>query len=497
MAPYSSKNIATKESRNDLFSIEIEQTALASLIQYPKYISDYFGIIKSDFFESKVHSVIYSSIIALFFEKGDLDKNLLVEKVRNLGITNQENIPIFDYIVEVLAERVVSEASIDDYFREIYKLYKLRQAKKAFELASRRIHEMVDRPIEEIFPSLEAIAMDACTVDIEDSYTPVDIFGTMQDEIEARANAPQPDGILTGYPEFDKRYGGLRFKQLYIIAAPRGMGKSAFVNFTGYQAAKIAENNVKVLVLDTELTTKEVQDRNASFLSGVKEIKISRGTYIKNMNERAALDRAFREANKLRGKVHHIYVENKEIDEIVSIAKRWFYLNVEEGENCLIVYDYFKLTENVNDAWSGSQVLGTKVDKIKKLVAELPRTTALAAVQLTNAGNVAMSEKMSWYASNVYQLTPKTEEQLQEYGTEFGTHNLFQLKARSQGEEAPGPNPVVITELANGEKKVQQDYINFELDNFRFKEKGTLRDIVKRGLRVLPLSESGEDADIF
>lgn len=262
------------------------------------------------------------------------------------------------------------------------------------------------------------------------------------------------------------------------------------VNFMAYSVAGNKKNNCRVLILDTELETDRIIARNLSALSGVNEFKIKHGLWVNNQFDKNKVHAALNTLEKYQGRVHHEYVANRSIDEVISIAKRWYVQNIKEGENCLIVYDYLKSTQdNISNAFESYELLGMKTDKLKKLVSELPRTAGLTAVQINRTGGTAMSSQIEWHCSNMYRLEKKSIEEITEGGKEFGTHKLVEVLARVQGEGALGADNYVKRATKDGDEYVQ-NYINFKIDSFNVLECGSAVDVFGKTLGQAQLKQN-------
>ena len=152
-----------------------------------------------------------------------------------------------------------------------------------------------------------------------------------------------------------------------------------------------------------------------------------------------------------------MHVSNKSIDQICSLIKRWYY-NVGRGNQCLVVYDYVKLTgEKVGQNWAEYQAIGEKINRLKE-VAEEVNSPMLTAMQLNrsaegsnrvdnNSSAISLSDRLQWFAAFVGIFRQKDEDELlldNEYDEngnltrDFGTHKLIPVKSRFQGRDAMG-----------------------------------------------------------
>ena len=181
----------------------------------------------------------------------------------------------------------------------------------------------------------------------------------------------------------------------------------------------------------------------------------------------------------------HHHVGNKNVDQICSLIRRWHFKHVGRGEPCLIVYDYVKLTgEKVGNNWAEYQAIGDKIDKLKKIAEEI-NAPLLTAMQLNRSGEsatddssaIALSDRLQWFATFVAIFRRKTLEEIAVDGEQFGTHKLIPLKSRHQGQHAPGHQDLIRRSI-NGKFRYVQNFLNFNVDNFRVDEQGSLIDIV-------------------
>lgn len=460
---------------------EIERACLAGFLKWPKNISDYLGLLSPSHFYNRIHAAIYSAITNLFKEIGNVDQIMVAEKLSAIGLTRFEDLNILDYI-ESLSYMNVKEEVIGQYVANILKYNYARKVDTALDTSKKELRSNIDQPLGSLVNIVDRTLEEAGTENIADEDKPIDVFTTMPYRLIEWAENPKPMFLKTPFDVFTKMYGGFSFGDLYVIAAGPKVGKSTMVNYFAYEVAGLPENNCLALVLDTELETDRIIARNLSSLSGVNEYKIKTGKFLNNISDKNKVFSALNSLEKYQGKVHHKYVANKSIDEVISIARRWYAQNVKNGENVLIVYDYLKSTqENIGSAFQSFELLGMKTDKLKKLASELPRTACLTAVQTNRQNQAAMSSQIEWFCSNMYRLEKKSPEEITASGKDFGTHKLIEVRARVQGEEAAGADNYILKKTAEGNEYVE-NYINFKIENFKVTECGTALDMYKKGL---------------
>jgi replicative DNA helicase len=84
--------------------------------------------------------------------------------------------------------------------------------------------------------------------------------------IEARARDPERHAVMTGISRFDTRIGGLKPERLITVAAPPGLGKSAWA---GTVACYNALRGVPSLIISLEMSRQELIER---FLAGEAQV---------------------------------------------------------------------------------------------------------------------------------------------------------------------------------------------------------------------------------
>tara|TARA_Y100001973_G_scaffold93175_2_gene143753 strand:- start:96 stop:920 length:825 start_codon:yes stop_codon:yes gene_type:complete len=251
-------------------------------------------------------------------------------------------------------------------------------------------------------------------------------------------------------------------------------------------------NNVPVLMLDTEMSTLDIQFRTASAITNVPMWYLETGNWRKN-KELTSKVRSNLNEDKSTLKCHHAFVGNKTIDQICSLVRRWHLSAVGRGNPCIISYDYVKLTgEKVGQNWAEHQAIGDKIDKLKKLAEEV-NAPLITAMQMNRAGEnhnrrgaevtddssaISLSDRLQWFCSFVAIFRRKTLDELGDDGENFGTHKLVPLKTRFQGKDAVGHHDLIRRPMADGTFKWNNNFLNFTVDNFNVEERGSLRDII-------------------
>jgi replicative DNA helicase len=259
------------------------------------------------------------------------------------------------------------------------------------------------------------------------------------------------------------------------------------------------------------MSTDEIRWRAISSKSGVPQWYIETGQWRQNEDMVTKVRAAMKSINEIRDKklVTHFHVGNKNIDQVISIIRRWYYKNVKPGQPCIIAYDYLKLTlgDSVEKNWGEYQVLGEKIDRLKRLAEEL-NCVIVTAIQLNRSGEnhnkksvdvaddstaIAITDRLQWLAAFVAIFRRKTLDEMMLDGPEFGTHKLVPLKTRFQGRDAAGHHDLVKRIDLDGKQRYVNNYLNFSVTNFDVAEMGSLRDIVALEAQKYNLDDKNKD----
>jgi len=493
---------------DSIYSIQVEKHVLGGLIKIPKSFADVERYITEKDFVNEVHQTVFRVLREVILDRGTVDTVILSEKIKNIGISFKDDINIYEYL-EAISFSQITYRAIIEAAQELKKLTVRRELYHKCDEIKRFIKENGEEEIDSIVGEVDALYGEQLrSYEIEDE--PINIFESMRDNVEERGNNPQNDmGIQTPYPEFNRLYGGLRTGNLYAIVARPGQGKTTWLNDLCFKTAKM--NKIPVLILDTEMSSIDIQSRIASALTGVAPWYIETGNWRKNPELIDKVREGLKEVHKEN--LHHFFVGNKNIDQICSLVRRWHLTHVGRGNPFVLGYDYIKLTgEKVGNNWAEHQAIGDKIDKLKKLSEEL-ECPLITAMQLNRSGEnfnrraggvvddssaISLSDRLQWFASFVAIFRRKIVEEIAEDGEQFGTHKLIPLKTRFQGKDAAGHHDIVRRLSQDGEERWVNNYLNFNCENFGVTEMGSLRDVDARAReQYLVEGENPNDGDVI
>ena len=478
-----------------IYSNHVESHVLSGLLKHPEVLPEVDSFVNAADFYNDIHQTIYCILREAILNGEKTDKVLIATKIANLGISSKDDIDIYDYI-NTLSYSSVARDGVIDSCKELVKLRVRRELTETADQIKEHVTNCSNEDLGSIIASTDAIYSDKISsYSFEDD--PQNVFDDLEFKIEERGNNPTDDtGLATTYDEFNRLFGGLRDGNIYAIVSRPAQGKTTFINELCLGAA--IKNDVPVLVLDTEMTTDEIQFRMAAAKTGVPLWFLETGKWRSKPEMVEKVRGYFNELKK--HKYYHYHVRNKTTDEICAIIRRWHMKYVGRGNKCVIAYDYVKMTgDKVGKNWAEHQAIGEKIDKLKRVSEEI-NAPLITAMQMNrsgesfnrNSGNlvddssaISLSDRLQWFATFVAIFRRKTLDEIAMDGDRFGTHKLIPLKTRFQGRDAAGHQDLLrrrTSETVNG-KTVQSDkfvnnFLNFRVENFQVKEEGSLQDII-------------------
>ncbi len=488
-----------------IYSSQVERHVLSGLIKYQNLFADVDVFLnESDFFH-EVHSIVYAVYKNTRYKGEKVDKVLLAEKIKNLGISFKDDINIYDYIDNLSFSQITEEATMSAC-KELVKLRIRREISQTADKLKTFVGKSGDEAVDKIIAEADSIYNQKISSYISNDE-PINLFEGVEDIIEEIGNNPKEEvGLVTSYPEFNRLYGGLKNGNIYAIVSRPGQGKSTWINDICFNASINSKNKTKTLILDTEMQTFDIQLRMVSSLSGVPMWYLETGNWRRNEDMTKKVREAWVKVKNYE--YYHYHVGSKNIDQICSIIRRWYLSKVGRGNQALIAYDYVKLTgEKVGQNWAEHQAIGDKIDKLKRISEEI-HCPVITAMQLNRTGEnfnrnssaviddssaIALSDRLQWFASFVAIFRRKTLDELALDGQQFGTHKLVPTKTRFQGKEAAGHQDLVRRLDPTGKEIWAQNYLNYNVQNFKIEERGSLETIAQRQREQYELNDTNEN----
>ena len=260
-------------------------------------------------------------------------------------------------------------------------------------------------------------------------------MGDETEEVLARRaeNPSQVPGLEVGWTQYDRLTNGAQPGDLIVVCAPSKTGKS--VTLTNWATKLSIIDQLPVLYIDTEMNSREQEDRILANLTGIPHDEIVSGMYVLDTVNGAAQEKIqklkeAREKLKL-GNYYHIYMPQFTIEKVSSLARKF---QMQFGIVALF-FDYIKIPSNQADFRTAQeyQKLGFFTSGLKDLAGmlQIPVFTACQAnrndvdPEDPDESNIGGSYRILQLATKLMFLYNKSEEKIAKDGFANGNQQLF------------------------------------------------------------------------
>ena len=257
------------------YSLTAEQSLLGSLLINPEALSQVGDKVKASDFFLKSHAGIYSAILDINRQSGELDVVTLLEAIDKLHLYDSREAA--ENYLRQLSEVVPSALNILDYARIVLEKSALRRLIEYGEQLSQKAYteeESADSLISYAESELQKIAIGR---DSRTFYRLDDLISDVYQRLMKLVSDPSAfDGLNTGYSEVDKILGGINSTDLVLIGARPGMGKTSFALNV---ATNVALNTRrKVAIFSLEMSADQIASRILSATALVDSAAMRAGT---------------------------------------------------------------------------------------------------------------------------------------------------------------------------------------------------------------------------
>ena len=514
-------------------SIQLEKHVLGGLLRNQSTLADIEPFISEKDFYVKAHAIIFKVLKTSILKGDNVDSVIVSQKIKTCGAENSfrecfgNDISIFDYLDNLSYIQITSNGVVKAAQELVYMRVKREVSDSAEEIKKLAASGKMDN-LGDFISEADSIYHERMLSYINVEDKPQDLYEDILKDVD-EADVIDNFGYLTDFPEFNRLYGGFRPGNVYCFAARPGQGKTTFLNSISMSIGK--RYDIPVLLIDTEMQTKDIRMRMLSSLSGVPMHIIETGQYKRDKDMYDKVRSAASELEKIKTKIKHYQAGNRSVEQIMSKVRRWILSDVGRGNPAIVVYDYLKLTgEKVGNNWAEYQAMGEKVSFFHQLSMET-NIPILTAVQSNRTGesfnkrssqisddssSMAVSDRIQWFCSLTAGIRRKTIEEIAEdeglsqeeaenahdqrgmNNLRFGSHKLTVFKSRFQGENAPGHHDLHRRTMSDGSFRYENNYLNLEINNFSVEEKGSLEHIIRRQQGRATLNdENTNDGDVM
>lgn len=254
------------ENQTYTFVDSIQRGILYLCKSRKEFAVESIDLIKPEYFESNVHQVIFRIIKDHFTEYSEVpNDDILIEEVKKYK-SKKENLS--DYKSELRSINAIDEESIKN---ESYILDRVEEFAK-----SQAIKEAIMDSIDDInsgnLSKVEDRVRHALTVG-RNVDLGTDYFSTVTPRWERAAQEKDTTIYKTPFPTINHSLeGGLAPKELALVVAPPGVGKSLFL---ANQCQRSAIDGFNVLYISLEMSEDRVAQRLDSIFTKIKQDELS------------------------------------------------------------------------------------------------------------------------------------------------------------------------------------------------------------------------------
>tara|TARA_R110000824_G_C15222850_1_gene677702 strand:- start:988 stop:2460 length:1473 start_codon:yes stop_codon:yes gene_type:complete len=427
-------------AKHILQDLAAERAVLSGLCQYGLDTFLDVDFLEESHFFHEINQIIYRCVSKVLSETPNVELSSMLSAANQLGLSEMLHNAEEVAFIRSLFNFPIHRENVAIHAAKLAKLKLARDVKQTLKVCEKRINAVSgDESIADIISIVETPVLDVTSMAYQSSETQPEIIGeNVDDYIEhLQENPSEMAGISTGFSLYDYVIGGgLRRKCVDLIGARPKIGKSMFADSVALHAAK--ELNIPVLMLDTEMSKEDHLNRMLANLSSVEINNIQNGKFGSNDTQLNSVQQG---ADTLKTiPYHYVSVAGQSFENILSLMRKWIYQHVGFDENgrtndCLIIYDYFKLmhSEGINNSMQEFQLLGFQITQLHNFCVKYD-VPCLSFVQLNRDGitrestDVASgSDRLIWLCTSFTLFKAKSDEE-QADDIDFGLDDPYNRK---------------------------------------------------------------------
>lgn len=256
-----------------------------------------------------------------------------------------------------------------------------------------------------------------------------------EEVLEMRAENPESiPGLEVGWSKFDYYTNGGQPGDLIMICARAKTGKSTIL--TNWATKFGIKDRIPVLYFDTEMNSRQQEDRILSILSGVPNREIISGMYVLDTENGKAEEKTEKVKNAVKemkeGKYFHIFMPSFTIEKVNAVAKKFKM----QYDVQAIFFDYLKFPSSQLSSLKNAQewqMLGYIASGLKDLAGtlDIPVYSACQENRIDPKGekkseiNVGGSDRILQLATKLIFLSNKPEEDIIKQTESNGNQTLY------------------------------------------------------------------------
>lgn len=377
-------------------SVEAEQGVLGSCMLDNNVLGGLVQQINDEYFYIPAHQTIYSTMVEIWSSGAKFDLLTLTQFLRDKNILETVGGASF---ITALYTFVPTAANIEYYQAIVRDKYILRQIIAACTESVRRSFDEQG----EVNALLEEVQSKILSLSDEkpgETLTMKELAMEALEELEAAyENKGKIPGLETGLIDLDKKFGGMRPKQLIVIAADTGQGKTALgLNTVEYLAM---EKKVPCGIISLEMSAVELTHR---LIASVGKIDLHKFTV------NGAVEADFPKLTRAIDMVAQapIFIRDESDVDIVKLRAIGRQLKLDHDIQFLLC-DYIQLGTMQAKDESPERATSRFAQALKQMSKELGIVT-MALSQINENGKLRDSRAIGHHADKVATITHSEDE---------------------------------------------------------------------------------------
>ena len=416
-------------SERNLISICLKDESKVIEVESAEIFPEHFGVIANKY--------IYMAITYLYSKKIKPTPMAIIEVLNNdKARKSVEELGGLEYLT-LLEEANIPPDNLRIFIEKIKQSYTRRMM---YSIGKEMQDFVLSNDAETLNPSEIVGWAEQRLTDLSVNSSQVQDVYKMGDEteriLEERAESPSAvPGLEVGWIEYDRITNGALPGDLIVVVAESKTGKS--VTLTNWATKLSIQDQIPILYIDTEMSSREQEDRILSNLTGIPHNEIVSGMYVVDTefgsaNEKISKLRDAREKLNL-GQYYHIYMPQFSSEKVTMMAKKF---QMQFGIKA-IFFDYIKIPSSQGNSYRNMQEyqqLGFFASSLKDIagILKIPVFTAaqanredLGSDEAPDAGRIGGSYRILQLASKLIFLVNKTDERIAKEGWQNGNQRLF------------------------------------------------------------------------
>lgn len=395
----------------------------------------------------EANKYIYQAIDYLYYKKQKASPSAIMEVMRNSHMKQVvEEFGGIDYL-SILSDSNVSKNNVEIFCEKLKQTYTRAQL---INLSNDKVEFLKSDKSEVLNPSELINSYEKSISELQTEVMQTTDIYKMGDDaekvLEMRAESPnRVPGLEVGWNKFDYYTNGGQGGDLIMLCARAKTGKST--TLTNWATKLAIKDKIPILYFDTEMSSRQQEDRMLSILSGVPNKEIISGMYMLDTEYGKAEEKKEKIRNAIQelkeGYYYHIYMPNFTIDKVEAISKKYKLHNNVQA----IFFDYLKFpSSQINNLKSVQewQMLGYIASGLKDLAGtlDLPIYSGCQENRSNLDGkkderNVGGSDRILQLASKLIFLSNKTEEEILKNSGLNGNQTLYIAYQRNGESDCP------------------------------------------------------------